>query len=120
MTTGKRIKDLRKKKGLNQEDLGKIIGLTDSAISSIETERSEIKSEDAIKLSKYFNVSLDYLLTGKEEISTITNEEQAVIELYRKDEQIRDTLQSILDLKKKVINYAKNYKVHSPIGRAAA
>ena len=101
MTTGKRLRELRKKKGLNQSEIGKIIGLSYSAISSIEQDRSEITSGALKKIAQFFEVSADYLLTGKESAETISTDEQDVIQLYRKDEEVRESLKTLIDFKKK-------------------
>jgi len=103
MTTGKRLRELRKKKGLNQSEVGEIIGLSYSAISSIEQDRSEITSGALKKIADFFEVSADYLLTGKENEGTISADEQAVIELYRNDTELRSGLKTLLDVKKKVM-----------------
>lgn len=107
MTIGSRIKDLRKKRGLNQTELGKLFNLNYGAISAIESGRSTPTTELIINLSKLFDVSTDYLLTGKEESSTISSDEQEVIKLYREDGQIREVLKEAIDLKKKVMTQIK-------------
>lgn len=42
MDTGKKIKDLRMKKGLTQQELGDIIGVTAQRVSAIESGRNKI------------------------------------------------------------------------------
>jgi transcriptional regulator with XRE-family HTH domain len=59
---GQRLKELRTEKGLSTMALGKIIGVSDMAISRWENSKTDIISENLIKLSKYFGVSTDYLL----------------------------------------------------------
>ena len=62
-TIGERIGDLRSGKGLNQKELSKIIGITSSQMSRIENDRTpSISSDTLIKLSDYFNVSIDFIL----------------------------------------------------------
>lgn len=56
-----RLRALRYKFNLTQDTLGKAVGLTASAISSYENERSLPNIEYALSLSNYFNVSVEYL-----------------------------------------------------------
>ncbi|WP_205666391.1 helix-turn-helix domain-containing protein [Anaerosphaera multitolerans] len=62
VSTGERIKELRIKKNLTQEELGKKFGLVKSTISLYESNKST--PDDNIKraLAKYFDVTLDYLM----------------------------------------------------------
>jgi len=59
---GERLKKLRKDKGISQEDLGNIIGVQKSTISLYELNKNEPNDKAKVKLAKYFNISLDYLL----------------------------------------------------------
>ena len=58
----KRLKLLRKTKGVSQKDVAKAIGVTLSAYSNYEQGIREPSNEILIKLCKYFDVSADYLL----------------------------------------------------------
>ena len=64
---GDRIKDLRQKKGLTQAELADNMGFTSQTVSNWESGAREPDIEALIKLSSLFNVSLDYLLSGKEQ-----------------------------------------------------
>lgn len=70
---GKIIKELRKDKGITQEELGKIIGVTTSMVGMYETNARKPSYEVLSKIAEYFNVSTDYLL-GK---TPFKNEEEA-------------------------------------------
>ena len=59
---GDRLSELRKNKGMKQEELGKALTLSKNAISSYECEISEPPDATKIKIAKLFNVSVDYLL----------------------------------------------------------
>ena len=59
---GETLKMLRLNKGLTLEELAKDVGLTESALLQCEKGRIAISITNLIKLSKYFNVKLDYLL----------------------------------------------------------
>lgn len=60
---GKNIAKLRSTRGLTQEELGKRVGLTPSAISNIEKSTSYPSIDTLIKLAEFFGVTLDYLST---------------------------------------------------------
>lgn len=59
------LKVLRKQKGLNQEDLAKLLNVKQNTISNWENDRTQIDRESILFLADYFNVSVDYLL-GRE------------------------------------------------------
>ena len=57
-----RLKQLRQKNKLTQSELADILGLKPTAISNYESKRNEPSFDKLIALSKYFDVSCDYLL----------------------------------------------------------
>jgi transcriptional regulator with XRE-family HTH domain len=110
MSTGNRIKDLRKKAKLNQTELGEKIGLGYGGVAAIEQGRSNPSSEIIIKLAEIFRVSTDYLLLGVETEQTLSESEKEIIEALREDKAMSNAMIEFAKLKKKVINYARNYK----------
>lgn len=56
------IKLLRVKNGLKQEELGKAVNVTQTAVSQWEKGRKSPDKETAIALADFFGVSLDFLL----------------------------------------------------------
>lgn len=63
---GQTIKKLREAKGLNQEELGAILGVSDKTISSWEINRTEPKMGIVQRIADLFGVSTDYLISGDE------------------------------------------------------
>jgi transcriptional regulator with XRE-family HTH domain len=57
-----RLKQLRQKNKMTQGDLAKVLGLKPTAISNYESNRNEPSFDKLIALSKYFDVTCDYLL----------------------------------------------------------
>ena len=57
-----RLKQLRLERGLLQSDIAKVINKTDRAVGQYERGERDPNTETWIKLSNFFNVSLDYLL----------------------------------------------------------
>jgi transcriptional regulator with XRE-family HTH domain len=66
MTLGERIIILRNKQDLSQESLAQLLDLSIETIQQIEQNVLEPNLDSLNKLSKIFNVSLDYLITGIE------------------------------------------------------
>lgn len=60
-TFGQRLKKLRIEKGIGQIELSKLIGVGKSIISQWELDRCEPTLSKLIALSKFFNVTIDYL-----------------------------------------------------------
>ena len=53
---------LRKAAGLSQAELGKVLGLSQKAISTLESGQRGTTIEKLVLLAEYFRVSTDYLL----------------------------------------------------------
>lgn len=59
---GERLAYLRRREGISQKELGKKLNISHYTISSYEKGRSEPNDEIKIRIARYFNVSLDYLV----------------------------------------------------------
>ena len=57
-----RLKDLREDHDLTQADVAEILQTTREQISKYETGKQMMGADKYIKLEKYYNVSLDYLM----------------------------------------------------------
>lgn len=66
MNIADRIQNLRKAKGISQEELADKIGVSRQAVSKWESEQSIPDVEKIILLSDYFETTTDYLLKGIE------------------------------------------------------
>ena len=87
---GERLCELRKDKGLTQKELGDELALSKYTISSYEKEKSSPDDDTKVKLAKYFNVSLDYLLGLIDEPYSFVRDENIIIlprELPLKEKQ---------------------------------
>ncbi len=76
---GERLYDLRKDKGLSQEELGKILNINKHSISSYERDKSEPPDDIKIRLAKFFNVSIDYLLGMTDSPNPYNNDYRVVV-----------------------------------------
>ncbi len=61
-----RLYELRKERALSQEALAEELGVSRQAISKWESAKAMPESDKLIRISEYFDVSLDYLLKDEE------------------------------------------------------
>ena len=102
MLVGSRLKDARKAKGIAQEKLGEVLGLSKAAISLYESERRNPKLETIIEMMYVLGVSADYLLGTDVVVEikdydtpkyrTLRSEELEFINELRKDKLIYEIL----------------------------
>ena len=57
-----RLRDLREDNDLSQKELASIIGMSQTGYSKYETGENDIPTIILIKLSRFYGVSIDYLL----------------------------------------------------------
>lgn len=62
----KGLKKIRKEKGFNQQKVALDLNISREALSHYENGKREPSISMLLKMSEYFNVSIDYLITGKE------------------------------------------------------
>lgn len=65
--SGKRIKEMRKKAGVTQEELADAIGMTREALARIETGKNSTSVDGIINLAHYFKTSTDNILGWTDE-----------------------------------------------------
>ena len=58
----KRLRDLREDSDLNQAEIAKILGMSQTGYSKYETGENDVPTEILIKLADFHNVSVDYIL----------------------------------------------------------
>ena len=71
MTIGKRIGLLRRQKGLTQEELANHMGVSPQAVSKWENDQTCPDISALPKLAQLFGVTVDELLSGKEELPAV-------------------------------------------------
>ena len=71
MTIGKRIALLRKEKGLTQEELANHMGVSPQAVSKWENDQTCPDISALPKLAELLGVTVDELLTGREELPAV-------------------------------------------------
>ncbi len=103
MSTLDTIKTLCAKNGTSIKNLERELGFSNGSLAKSAT----IKSERLQKIAEYFNVSVDYLMTGEEKQGYYLNEETAKLaqEMFE-DEDMR----SLFDMKRNMP--PERFKVH--------
>ena len=88
---GKRLRILRENADINQEKLGKILGLSTSTIGMYEQGRRQPDNDTLIKVAEYFDVSIDYLL-GNTDVKKYENPYDDELEqvLFSKAKELTD------------------------------
>ena len=90
MVFSKRLKMLRQKHRITQGELADILNLKPTAISNYESERNEPSINKLIALSKYFDVSCDYLLGVTDSYLPIGGEvlDRDIVEFFQLYQQL--------------------------------
>ncbi len=57
-----RLRDLREDRDMNQTQLAKILGMSQTGYSKYETGENDIPTSILIQLARIYNTSIDYLL----------------------------------------------------------
>ena len=102
-----RLLELRKKKGMTQAEIAKLLRITPQAYSLYETGKNNIGNETLCMLADFFNVSTDYLL-GRQDLlpSFLNDEERELIEQYKAlDKRARDGVKNMIGFE-----YARTHK----------
>lgn len=74
MNVPERIQELRKQKGISQEELANELGVSRQAVSKWESGQSFPELDNIVALSDFFGVSADYVLKGTETLQ-VTKEQ---------------------------------------------
>ena len=88
--SGKRVQYLRKNKGLTQEQLAEKLNIALSTLGKIETGQKGGSIDLAIEIALFFDVSLDYILLGRE------------LQTDKLKQQIREMLNQLMEIEQKL------------------
>ncbi|MBO5280092.1 MAG: helix-turn-helix transcriptional regulator [Clostridia bacterium] len=58
----RRIRDLREDRDMNQTEVARMLGMSQTGYSKYETGENDIPTAVLIKLARFYNTSIDYLL----------------------------------------------------------
>lgn len=92
-----KLKELRKKKGLTQEEMALLLNLTRITYSNYENEKTEPDIQTLCKMSKELNVSIDYIVGNENKFlydtSKLSETQKALI---KEIENLNEKNQTIL------------------------
>ena len=92
MELNEKLQELRKQKGLTQEELAQALYVSRTAISKWESGRGYPNIDSLKAIAKFFSVSVDELLSGEELLSLAEEDHR------QKQGHLRDLLFGLLDL----------------------
>lgn len=93
-TVGERIKKLREKRGISRAAMAHVLGIKESKIQDIERGKQKLPSDLLTKLSRYFEVEVEHILTGASGAAeekgeyhkgagALSREEEVLVDKYR-------------------------------------
>jgi transcriptional regulator with XRE-family HTH domain len=97
-TTGERIREIREKRGLRQDQLASQAEISKSFLSEIETNNRNVSSQALLRIANVLGASVDYLLTGESKESPSKGPITIPPELSRAAEELQLTFNQTLDL----------------------
>jgi transcriptional regulator with XRE-family HTH domain len=94
MAMGSRIRRAREKAGYDQGEFARLVGMSQSALSEVETgESKEPRASSFWRMVKLLQLSPAWLAEGKGDMRTTDEQEQELLEAYRAmDERSRRSL----------------------------
>ena len=107
MIIGSRVRNLRYSKGLNQTELGNVVGVSKASISGYEHATRNPSYKNLDKLADFFGVSSDYLL-GREELM-VFEKDKKIYDIVADDMNIINSIKSYPELYDNVRDNPKRY-----------
>lgn len=104
ITFGKRLNELRKNRGLSQEELAKAVGIHTNVLGRYEREEAKPSIDIAISLAEKLGVSLDYLV-GKTDTELDIATLDKIVSIQKLPEEDKHCIMYSLD---GLIQHAKN------------
>ncbi len=89
MTLGKQLQMLREKENLSREQLGEKLNVSRQAIYKWESDKGYPDIENLIRLSEFYNVTLDELLKKQSSTEQVA-EDKSESELYEEEKEADD------------------------------
>ncbi|MFC0346024.1 helix-turn-helix domain-containing protein [Epilithonimonas hispanica] len=97
MSFGKRLSEIRKSKGLSQEDLANHLGTKSPVVGRYERDEMKPSIDTANKLASFLEVSLDYL-TGNADVLLDMQTMDRILEVQALPDDIKDKLFYFIDM----------------------
>lgn len=101
---GNRIQELKEQKGISSQKLSDMLGVLRTTLYNYESDKTSIPSNILEKLSKIFNVSIEYILCLD---NNIDKECLLVEDIEKIQQNLKDCMSCLTDISKKINNFKK-------------
>jgi transcriptional regulator with XRE-family HTH domain len=64
-STGERIREIREKRGISQDQLARETDLSKGFLSDVENSKANISSQNLLRIANFLGASIDYLMRGE-------------------------------------------------------
>ena len=117
MGVGNRIREARENMGMTQEQLGRLVGVTNSAIYNYECDVSQPKGKVLYELFRVLQVEPNYLFQDVAPAAPVLGiKEKELLERYRAlDEHGRELIDAILDIESRRAEARKPAEPKQPV-----
>lgn len=95
---GLRIKELRIKKGLTQDNLAELVGCNTSHISNIENNHTKVSLNVLLSIANTLNTSIDYLLANQYDNSQLALDNEILRAIKDCDSQKKEKILKIIEI----------------------
>ena len=95
---GLRIKELRIKKGLTQDNLAELVGCNTSHISNIENNHTKVSLNVLLSIANTLNTSIDYLLANQYDNSQLALDNEILRAIKDSDNQKKEKILKIIEI----------------------
>ncbi|MCI9033507.1 MAG: helix-turn-helix transcriptional regulator [Lachnospiraceae bacterium] len=95
---GLRIKELRIKKGLTQDNLAELVGCNTSHISNIENNHTKVSLNVLLSIANTLNTSIDYLLANQYDNSQLALDNEILRAIKDCDNQKKEKILKIIEI----------------------
>lgn len=98
MNAGQRIANLRKRRGMNQQQLAQALNVSPSTVAMWEINKRALKDDTIKMLSEFFGVSADYLLgIEKKSVTDEPKTKPETIAAHIDDDVSEDEMEDIIN-----------------------
>lgn len=113
-----RLKNMREARGLTQKEISEALNINPRTYASYEKNEREPNSEILILFSKYFGVTVDYLLGLNHKHVDLDRHEEELIQAYRDNPDMRKAVDRLLKIEQAAIiksfRAANSFDNHEP------
>ncbi len=95
---GIKIKKMRRKAGLTQDNLAEMVNCNTSHISNIENNHTKVSLNVLLAIANVLNTSIDFLLADQIENSALALENEIIRVLRGRDNQTKEKLLKIAEI----------------------